>query len=332
MKRKINKVDIKFGYSCNNNCIHCVVAGHKERLKENNLSIDRTTKEIKKIISEVKERGANSLVFTGGEVTIREDFLDLLKYTKNLDLIIGLQTNGRMFHKKSFVKKTLKIAPDMHFEIALHSDKEENHDKITKTKGSWKQTIEGIKNLKRNGVTKLNLKIVISRLNYKDLVGIVELSDKLNVKQIDIAFPHGMGNALRNWQDVIPKYNEIMEYILKAIELANEKDIFISLEAVPFCFLVGFERHVSELRYLHDSLEGNISELMQIGDPTCDWHKVRCNIKNKTIDCKDCKYFYICEGVWEEYIELHGSKELKPVKGKKIRTKADLQDIIKKSK
>ena len=328
MTKKVEIVDIKFGYSCNNNCIHCVIAGHRERLRKEGKPIDRTTEEIKKHLKEAKELGANSVVFTGGEVTIRPDFLELLKFAKNLGLVISLQTNGRAFHSEKFTKKTLDIAPDMHLEIAIHSDKKENHDKITRVKGSFDQTIKGIKNLTNLGTERLNFKVVISRLNFRDLPEIVKLAKSFGIRQVDIAFPHGMGNALKYWFKIVPRYTEIEDFVIEAAKFRKENGVKVTYEAIPFCFLTGYENCVSELHYLRMYLEGKTSLLRQVGDPEMDWQKDRILIKSKAKQCKDCKFFNICEGVWREYIELYGSDEFKPIKGKKIETLKEIKEIL----
>ena len=85
--------DLKVGTSCNNSCIHCVV-GDEIMANNNNLSF----KEIKDILVN-NINNIDTLQLTGGETTIRPDFLDILKYAKNelgIKKII-LQTNGRMF-------------------------------------------------------------------------------------------------------------------------------------------------------------------------------------------------------------------------------------------
>jgi len=318
--QKVRNVDIKFGYSCNNNCIHCVIAGHRERLRKEGKPIDRTTEEIKKHLLEAKEKGAESVVFTGGEVTIRKDFFELLEFATNLGLKVSLQTNGRAFYNKAFAEKTLKTAQDMHFEIAIHSSIEKNHDRITRVKGSWKQTMQGIKNLLEAGAKSLNFKVVISRLNYKDLSEIVELAKGFGVKQVDIAFPHGMGNALKYWYEIIPRYSEIKEYILEAAKVSKESGVKVTFEAIPFCLLRGYEDCVSETTFLEEFLEGETTELRQVGDPVMNWQKERLSIKAKAPQCKDCKYFFVCEGVWREYIELYGDREFEPIRGEIVKS------------
>jgi MoaA/NifB/PqqE/SkfB family radical SAM enzyme len=328
---KVEIIDIKFGYSCNNNCIHCVIAGHRERLKRESKSIDRTTEEIKELIKEAKDKGVISVVFTGGETTIRKDFFDLLKFAVNLNLHVSLQTNARMFCIEEFARKTISIAPDMHFEIAIHSHLKEHHEKITRVKGSFDQTLEGIKNLIKYGAKSLNFKVVISKLNFKDLRGIVSLANKLGIKQVDIAFPHGMGNALKYWFEVVPRYSEIKKYVIDCLKYGKKVGVKVTLEAIPFCFVDGFEDCISELHYLKLFLEGKTSELRQVGDPLMDWQKERLAIKAKASQCRNCKYFYVCEGVWEEYLRLYGSDEFKPVEGKQIRGYEEIKELLKRA-
>ncbi|MBN2094936.1 MAG: radical SAM protein [Candidatus Aenigmarchaeota archaeon] len=328
MLGKVVTVDIKFGYSCNNNCVHCVIAGHKERLRNEGKPVDRTTDEIMGHLTDAKRLGATSVVFTGGEVTIRSDYFELLKFAADLGLFISLQTNGRSFCFRDFAKRTLIICPNMHFEIAIHSDNAARHDAITRAKGSFEQTLAGIKNLKEVGAKSLNFKVVISKLNFRSLPAIIDLARICGAKQVDIAYPHGMGNALKYWHEIIPRYSEISEYLLAAARVGISRGIAVTYEAVPFCFLAGFETCVSELHYLRGYSKGETSSLRQVGDPEIDWQRNRISIKAKSKNCTNCKFFNICEGVWKEYLEKYGSEELKPVFGRAILTYEGLLDCV----
>lgn len=321
MKKKISSVDIKFGYSCNNNCIHCVISGHRERLLSQGREIDRSKEEIMNHISEAKALGTENVVFTGGEVTIRKDFIDLLSFAKSQELGVSLQTNGRAFCSINFAERTLKKHPYMHFEIAIHSSKKEIHDKITRVEGSFEQTLLGIKNLLSLGAKSVNLKIVISRLNYSDLGNLVKLAGELGINRVDIAFPHGMGNALKYWSEIVPRYSEIKKDLLSAAQIGKSLGVEVTFEAVPFCLLPRYETCVSEIEYLRQYSKEATTYLRQVGDPELDWEKSRISIKAKTENCKKCKFFKICEGVWKEYILLYGGEELVPIEEKYLNFK-----------
>ena len=63
--------DLKVGFTCNNKCLHCVVEDKKD-------TKDLTLEEIKHIVdNNVAEN--DTVVLTGGEVSIRKDFYEIVK-------------------------------------------------------------------------------------------------------------------------------------------------------------------------------------------------------------------------------------------------------------
>jgi len=304
--------DIKTGYSCNNDCIHCVIADKRRLLLKQNRPLDRTTAEVKEQMYLAKQDGMKHVVLTGGEVTIRGDVFELMDYAHKLGFSIALQTNGRMFYYKEFAEQLSKIT-DISYVIALHGHNAELHDSISRIKGSFNQTVQGIKNLKELN-QKISGKVVISKKNYKYLTNLLSLFNKLGIKNVNMAFPHGQGNALLYFDNVIPFYSELKPYVHKTIELANKLNIWIDFEAIPFCFMQGYEKHVSELRMMDREIQ-----LRDVVVIDLDFAQTRRNIaKKKAESCKECKYFLICEGPWREYPEKRGFGEFKPVKGKRI--------------
>ena len=72
----MRRVDIKTGFLCNNNCKFCVQAGSK-------CEGNRSFEEIENNLKECRER-CDQVVLTGGEVTIRKDFFEIVKLAKDL--------------------------------------------------------------------------------------------------------------------------------------------------------------------------------------------------------------------------------------------------------
>ena len=50
--------DIKLGYSCNNDCVHCVIAGNREQLRRRRLPINLKTDECLRLVSQAHAAGA----------------------------------------------------------------------------------------------------------------------------------------------------------------------------------------------------------------------------------------------------------------------------------
>ena len=73
-------IDLKVAFSCNNNCIHCVIS---DKTQEKDLSLEQ----IKELVNGyIKQYGEIQLTLTGGEVTIRKDFTQLMEFVKEKKL------------------------------------------------------------------------------------------------------------------------------------------------------------------------------------------------------------------------------------------------------
>lgn len=293
------RVDIKTGFVCNNNCRFCVQA-HKKHLG------NRKTTEIKNDIKEARKR-CDSIVLTGGEPTIRPDFIELVKYAKQLNYhLIQIQTNGRMFSSLQFCEKTINAGAN-EFSPALHGCCAEQHDFLTETPNSFLQTINGIKNLKKLG-QKVITNTVVVKQNYKNLPEIAVLLVKLKVDQFQFAFVHPIGNAMRYYDSIVPNMSLAALYIKKGLRVGINAGIGCMAEAMPYCVMGDYEDCISE-KFIPET------EIYDMDMVIKDYKSTRTRDgKIKFNQCKKCKYDEICEGPWKEYPEKRGIEEFKAVK------------------
>lgn len=298
--------DLKVGYTCNNKCKHCVIDDSKDQLIDQKKNIDLTTNECFEQIDEVAKRGIRNIVLTGGEVTIRKDFPDLIEKCKKYGLSITVQTNGRKLSSEKIIN-SIRDVKDIRFVIALHGDTESVHDEVTQIRGSFRQTCESIRTICGMGKLVI-LKIVISKINMESLPKIVELAKDLGVQYICFAFPHGHGAARKNFDTVIPRYSQLKPFLDSVILKAKELCINIEFEAIPFCIIPHALHYVGELKYYDgDTL------CTQVREETFQWNEVRISIKSKGKKCQECDMNMFCEGVWCEYAEAFGVDELIPI-------------------
>lgn len=308
----MGRADIKLGYSCNNDCIHCVIADHRDLVLARGLPEDIPEEEYRRELKDSRAR-ADSVVFTGGEPTIRKELMDLLAYARDLGYEIMMQTNGRRLSRMNFARALCGIAP-IKFTIALHGHTPQIHDAITRAEGSFYETVQGIRNLiEINGSSDIiGGKIVISKINAPYITDTTRFMLNLGISSINITFPHACGNARKDFFNVVPRYSEIKHQVNDSIHLCREMGAGVSTEAIPFCLLPGAEFCSSELQYKYHGY----SELKQYGcDETIDWQKMRPEIKKKGPDCPKCRFDKVCEGPWMEYPSAYGFEELVPVRG-----------------
>jgi len=270
---------------------------------------DKTTKEIKKELEEAYSKGIREVVFTGGEFTIRSDVFEIVSFAKKLGyLIIQAQTNGRMFSSMDFCKKIL-LAGMNEFAPALHGHNKELHDFLTRRKGSFRQTVLGIYNIRKltQGKIRILTNTVVNKYNYKYLPQIATLLIRLGVFQYQFAFVHAMGNAYKDFRKVVPRKTDILPYLKIALDLGIKKGLRVMAEAIPLCLMRGYEPYVSEF-FIPPT------EVRELGNTIDKFEEVRVKEgKRKFSQCKICKYVDICEGPWKEYPEYYGDSEFKPV-------------------
>jgi MoaA/NifB/PqqE/SkfB family radical SAM enzyme len=300
------RVDIKTGYLCNNNCLFCVQAHNKKYANKN-------YQEIKESLVNARASGCHGVVFTGGEFTLRKDAIELIEYAKSLGFErIQLQSNGRMFSDIEYCKKAIAAGAN-EFSPALHGHKAEIHDFLTRAPGSFKQTVKGIMNLKKLGQY-IVMNCVMVKPNYRYAPQLAKLLCKLGVDQFQFAFVHAVGNAEENFESMVPYKTLAVPYFKKGIDIAKQHGIFVMVEAVPFCLMQGYEKHVSEF-YIPPTRVEERDRVVEDFKTT----KIETHAKIKGPKCKECKYYLICEGPWREYPEHFGWDEFVPIPGEKIK-------------
>lgn len=133
------RMDLAVTFKCQNNCVHCYAGGPHE-------TSELSTEQWKRVIDRVHEVGVFIVTFTGGEPTLRDDLQELLLYAQNKGVVTGLVTNGRRLKDKSYVETLEKSGLDF-VQVTLESHWAKVHDLMTGARGSWKETVEGIKNV-----------------------------------------------------------------------------------------------------------------------------------------------------------------------------------------
>ncbi|MFA5188682.1 MAG: radical SAM protein [Patescibacteria group bacterium] len=296
----MDRVDIKIGFKCNNNCQFCV-QGEKRYKHEN-----RTLDEIRNALAEAKGQGAAGVVFTGGEPTIHPDILAAVKSARDLGFKnIQIQSNGRMFAYLDFCKK-LVLAGANEFSPALHGSNPEIHDELTSSPGAWQQVVQGIKNLKSLGQHVLT-NTVINSENYQDLPKLAQLFVDLGVDQFQFAFVHILGTAEKNKDWIVPKMSEVMPFVKQGLEIGIKAGKVVMTEAIPFCLMQGYEDFIAE-RIMPET---KIVDAEGVIENFADYRWNQGKVKRE--ECKVCKFFKLCEGPWKEYPEIFGWDEFQPI-------------------
>ena len=264
---------------CNNNCIMCY---ESEIVKKRDVPFQEL---IKKFESDIN-RNEDQVIVTGHEITMRKDFFRILKYLKNKisdKTELYIVTNGRIFSYYENVKRLISLGyKKLTFEISILGPNAKIHNAITRTRNSYEETMEGIKNLIDSGIN-VNVHITILNQNYKYLPLIIKNLIKESINKIQIRSTEPRGRGLVGYKEMAPKFSDLAPYLLKSFKYKDK----LRIKNIPFCFMNGY---------------------LECMDPPSLW-----DLKIKISVCKECALDNKCLGIWKQYITLYGGKEITPI-------------------
>jgi MoaA/NifB/PqqE/SkfB family radical SAM enzyme len=267
---------------------------------------DKSTNQIKEELEDGSKEGFRRVCFTGGEVTIRKDIVELVSFAKKTGYDeIMIQTNGRKFSSLSFTKEIVKAGANQ-FGLSIHGHNSQLHDYFTQRPGSFEETVKGVKNIIKTG-QRVATNSVVNKLNYRFLPELAKLLVDLGVSQYQLAFIHINGAAWTNFDQLVPRISLTIPPLIKALNYGIQRRIITFTEAYPYCLIKGYELCLSE----HHIPDRTI--IKEYGR-SYDFDPIRKNeAKMKFPQCRQCDYNNQCEGTWKEYPERFGYEEFKPI-------------------
>ena len=127
---------------------------------------EMTLEEHKRLLDELAELGCLWLLFSGGEIFARRDFLDIYAYAKRKGFLITLFTNGTLITEK--IADFLADLRPFTIEITLYGGTKETYEKLTGIPGSYDHCLRGIDLLLERKLP-LKLKTVALSINKHEI-------------------------------------------------------------------------------------------------------------------------------------------------------------------
>jgi radical SAM protein with 4Fe4S-binding SPASM domain len=180
---------------CNLRCRHCYqekVAGELslEQISQAMADIART---IEGWREEHEMQISSSLHFTGGEPLARQGLFPILAQARSLGFSTSLMSNGTLINEET--ARRLKAVGVRDVQVSLDG-LEDVHDSI-RGQGSFQQAVRGISHLVSAGI-ETNVNLTLSKMNYHQLDGLVNLGKQLGVGAVAFArlVPCGRGEGM----------------------------------------------------------------------------------------------------------------------------------------
>jgi hypothetical protein len=213
-----------------------------------------------------------------------------------------------MFAYPEFCKKAIAAGAN-EFSPSIHGHTAKLHDGLTRAPGSFDQIVQAIKNLKGQRII---TNTVATKQNARHLPALAKMLIDLGVTQYQIAFPHPTGHAQTYFSGVIPRMTTLAPYVKEALQLGIEAGVACMAEAIPYCILPRYEKHIAELHIPP-------TEIVYDGFVVPDYQRDRMERgKTRFPQCATCRFEPMCEGPWREYPDEVGSDEFRPVTGARV--------------
>lgn len=162
---------------CPLECAHCYNnlpmgdAGARRR--------ELSTEDHKRVLDELFELGCLWLLYTGGEVFARADFLEIYEYAHRKGFLITIFTNGTLITEK--ITNLLVEHPPFDIEITLYGRTKATYESLTGIPGSFEKCLRGIELLRQRNLP-LKLKTVALTINKHEIASMKTFAEELGVE------------------------------------------------------------------------------------------------------------------------------------------------------
>ncbi len=172
-QRSPMQVSIEVTRRCPLECQHCY--NNLPMGDQDARSREMSTEEHFRMLDELVEMGCFWLLYTGGEIFARKDFLEIYTYAKQKGFLITLFTNGTLINET--IADYLVEWPPFAIEITLYGRTRETYEALTQIPGSYERCLRGIKLLRERGLP-LKLKTVATSINKHEILAMRQFAEE----------------------------------------------------------------------------------------------------------------------------------------------------------
>lgn len=267
----------------------------------------------------------DKVIFTSGEPTLNPDLNLLIQKAKSFQYSqISLTTNGRMLAYKQYAEQLINSGLN-EIIVSIHGHNAKTHESLTRTKGSFDQTLNGIKNisdLRKKFNVKLIIAVTLNKKNYLYFENVVSSFFKFDISEITFNIVQPLGTFMeKHFNSLMPRYSDVAIIIEdfykknKTIFYQKRKNCYyrvISIIDLPFCQSKILSEYMGygEKRVVEDIKKEDNKFINELDTIIFNDNK---DLKIKQDACNLCKYDSACNGIYINYIKRFGWKEFRPV-------------------
>jgi MoaA/NifB/PqqE/SkfB family radical SAM enzyme len=284
------QAELRLLLACDQRCYFCNCDEHAPNLVSG-------TEAAARALHSLRASGADRLVLTGGEPTLRKDLAQLVAFSRTLGFRrVTLQTNGMRLGEKGLAARLKRAGLDDLF-ASLHSSRPGVSDFLTGEPGGFDRTLRGLDASIAAGL-RVTLNFVATADNLLELPGFIGWAGERFEGGLDgvaLSFMSPVAAARANFER-IPRLGAASAAFRAALEAGRGLGVRVRVSGVcgiPLCQVKGFESSSDEA----DNAAGRpLAVDRRFGER-----------------CEPCGFKDRCSGFWNEYLDRWGDAELEPL-------------------
>lgn len=302
-------VEIQLGHMCNNRCVFC----SSGQATEMGQALPMELAPVLAALERAKKQRARKVTFLGGEPTLQRAFLPALRRATDLGFEeIEIFTNGVKAARRSFVDEVAAIGR-FSWRFSIQGGNRDAHDDAVVKPGAFLRICRAMDNVRAHG-HRITANACINELSYRSLPDYVGLAQRYGIEQlhIDVVRPSSAGQRTDAYLgEVMPRHVDMAPYfeqMLTAFE-AWDPTFDVNVGNFPYCLLSKWSHRIHhggmETLTLAADLENDLTEK--------DKYQAQHSDKLHGPRCRACAFERQCSGVFDAYMRIHGTDELRPV-------------------
>jgi len=293
------KALIKVGYACNQLCGFC----HRLELR----GLDGSREQVHERIERARELGHSMVVLSGGEPTIRPELMEWAAHVAELEMDLGLITNGQMLAYPDLVSR-LCAHRLRYVQLSLHGGTAEVHDRVVRA-AAFERARSALEHLRDRDIDVV-INTVVTTENLAQLRPIVDLALAYPELTCKLSMVEARGGAASEFDELVPPVAEVAARVREAIAYGERRrgggaGPRFAHDGIPFCLLPGMEGCYEDLR------TSGFASMIEVDEN--DFFPVDERGRIQPDKCSECALRGPCPGLYRIYFERRGDSEIAPV-------------------
>jgi MoaA/NifB/PqqE/SkfB family radical SAM enzyme len=285
------------GYACNCRCTGChsCSAAAADQM---------TTGEVLRWLQHGRRNGAQHLWLSGGEPTLRRDFLATLKAARHLGYErIKVQTNGMLFAYEDFARKAVDVGMT-EVNLLLKSTDPALHDELNATPGSFAAMARGLEVLRTLPV-RLEGDFLMTARNVAELPRVIAHFCARGVRHVNLWLFSLVDQGDADLRALVPSLQDCRGPILEARRIAKTLGATICSLNTPHCTLP------PEAWPLQFDAKGMDLLVVNPGGRSFKLEQSAIELGTYVAACEGCAARAHCHGIRNDYLSVHGAGDLR---------------------